>query len=64
MRTKGSRKYRRRTRIRGRIPLALARLVPKGKQDCGAHEWYRSEGETWRCYHCQVGVARSHSRPQ
>ncbi|MGO9976883.1 MAG: hypothetical protein ACLP01_29610 [Solirubrobacteraceae bacterium] len=36
-------------------------LVPKGRRDCGNHEWYRSELSTWRCYHCEVGV--THEMP-
>jgi hypothetical protein len=37
----------------------LARLVPKGRRDCGAHEWYRADEATWRCYHCEPAVATS-----
>jgi len=52
-------RYRLRTWLRGRLPVALARLVPKGRRDCGAHEWYRADNETWRCYHCQAGVSKT-----
>jgi hypothetical protein len=37
----------------------LADVVPKGARDCGAHEWYRADEQTWRCYHCEPGVASS-----
>jgi hypothetical protein len=50
-------RYRWRTWLRGRLPSRLAGLVPKGRRDCGAHEWYRSEPGTWRCYHCEAGLA-------
>lgn len=49
-------KHRWRTAWRTRLPLFLVEVVPKGRTDCGAHEWYLSEGTTWRCYHCAVGV--------
>lgn len=49
--------YRLRTWLRGRLPVALARLVPKGRRDCGAHEWYRANEGTWRCYHCEPGIS-------
>lgn len=52
-------RYRLRTWLRGRLPVALADLVPKGARDCGAHEWYRADAGTWRCYHCEPGVASS-----
>ena len=52
-------RYRLRTWLRGRLPVALADRVPKGARDCGAHEWYRADGQTWRCYHCEPGVASS-----
>ena len=52
-------RYRLRTWLRGRLPVAVADLVPKGARDCGAHEWYRADRQTWRCYHCEPGVARS-----
>jgi hypothetical protein len=49
-------RYRLRTRIRGRLPVALQWLSPKGERDCGDHEWHRADAATWRCYHCEVGV--------
>jgi len=51
-------KYRARTRLRGALPGRLSDLFPKGKGDCGRHEWYRSDGSTWCCYHCEVGVSK------
>lgn len=51
-------RYRFRTWLRGSLPDALARLVPKGRHDCGAHEWYRADRDVWRCYHCEPGIAR------
>ncbi len=50
-------KYRLRTSVRGSLPYRLLWLSPKGRGDCGHHEWYRSEGETWRCYHCEAGIS-------
>jgi len=50
-------KYRFRTRLRGSLPDWLLWISPKGISDCGDHEWYLSEGDTWRCYHCTVGVS-------
>lgn len=52
-------RYRFRTWLRGRLPVALADFVPKGHRDCGAHEWYRADERTWRCYHCKPAIARS-----
>lgn len=52
-------RYRWRTWLRGRLPWALVDLVPKGRRDCGAHEWHRADEATDRCYHCEVGV-RAH----
>src|SRR6185295_2595858 len=49
-------RYRLRTRIRQLLPFALIGLAPKGKTDCGDHEWYRSTDEVYRCYHCIVGI--------
>jgi hypothetical protein len=33
--------------------------MPKGRHDCGAHEWYRAEEQTWRCYYCEPAVAHT-----
>jgi len=52
-------RYRFRTWMRGHLPVALADLLSKGHRDCGAHEWYRADEETWRCYHCEPAIARS-----
>src|ERR1700691_2024823 len=52
-------RYRLRTWLRGRLPVALADLVPKGARDGGAHESYRADQQTWRCSHCEPGVASS-----
>lgn len=52
-------RYRLRTWLRGSLPATLARLAPKGRRDCGAHEWYRADEQTWRCYHCEPAVATS-----
>jgi hypothetical protein len=52
-------RYRLRTWLRGRLPVALADRVPKGARDCGTHEWYRADQQTWRCYHCEPGAASS-----
>ncbi len=58
MRMDGGR-YRLRTWLRGRLPRSLAGLAPKGRRDCGAHEWYRADEQTWRCYHCKPAIATS-----
>jgi hypothetical protein len=50
-----TRRYRLRTALRRHLPWNLVWLAPKGKDDCGAHEWYREAGEIWRCYHCKAG---------
>jgi hypothetical protein len=52
-------RYRLRTWLRGRLPIALADIVPKGARDCGDHEWYRADAQTWRCYHCEPAAALS-----
>jgi hypothetical protein len=50
-------KYRWRTWLRRQLPWWLIDLgvAPKGKHDCGAHEWYREDDELALCYHCEVG---------
>jgi len=45
--------------LRRRLPSGLSSLVPKGRGDCGAHEWYRADEQTWRCYYCEPAVAHS-----
>jgi hypothetical protein len=52
-------RYRLRTWLRGRLPVALADLVPKGARDCGDHEWYRADEQAWRCYHCEPAITSS-----
>lgn len=49
-------KYRNRTALREALPERLSVLVRKGQHDCGDHEWYRADEQTWLCYHCDVGV--------
>ena len=49
-------KYRLRTWLRGNLPAALSRFLPKGSSDCGNHEWYNSNDQVDHCYHCEVGV--------
>jgi len=51
-------KYRHRTALRESLPEFLAALIPKGRQDCGNHEWYKADEHLWRCYHCEPGIAR------
>ena len=48
--------YRWRTNLRGRLPYVLADLIPKGRRDCGQHEWYNSDYIVERCYHGVVGI--------
>jgi len=49
-------KYRWRTVLRTHLPGWALGLAPKGRADCGNHEWYRSEARSWRCYHCAEGL--------
>jgi hypothetical protein len=49
-------RHRWRTWLRVHLPMWATGLVPKGETDCGNHEWYRSDAQTWRCYHCSVGI--------
>jgi len=48
-------RYRIRTWLRGLAPRPVAAMIPKGRHDCGRHEWYRASEITDRCYHCVVG---------
>jgi hypothetical protein len=48
-------RYRWRTALRRRLPYALIGLSPKGRRDCGYHQWYKSTEDTDHCYHCEVG---------
>lgn len=52
-------RYRWRTWLRVRAPMAIAHLIAKGNRDCGRHEWYRHDATTYLCYHCDVGHRRS-----
>lgn len=52
-------KYRYRTLLREHLPAPLSALFPKGRKPCGKHEWYKAEEQTWRCYHCQPGLAHT-----
>jgi hypothetical protein len=49
-------RYRLRTYFREHSPDRIAMLIPKGAHDCGNHEWYLDQPQTWRCYHCEVGL--------
>jgi hypothetical protein len=49
-------KYRLRTWVRAHAPYFIADRIPKGRKDCGNHEWYRSDEYTDHCYHCEVGI--------
>lgn len=55
----GNGKYRYRTALRERLPEQFAGLIPKGRNDCGDHEWYKSAEDAWRCYHCQPGLTHT-----
>lgn len=48
-------RYRWRTTLRSNLPPPLWRLVPKGRKDCGEHEWYKSTEDWDACYHCEAG---------
>lgn len=52
-------RYRVRAWLRRRLPGTLANVIPKGSGDCGSHEWYRADEQTWRCYYCEPAIARS-----
>ena len=49
-------KYRWRTWMRHHAPGPVTRLFAKGRDDCGAHEWYNHDDRVDHCYHCLVGV--------
>ena len=49
-------RFRFRSWLRTNLPDAFGQLFPKGTSDCGNHEWYNSDNEVDRCYHCAVGV--------
>ena len=56
-------KYRWRTRLRVVLPYWCMALFPKGTQDCGAHEWYRSDETRYHCYHCTAVTSRPPATP-
>jgi hypothetical protein len=49
-------KYRWRARVRERLPRRLGWLSPKGRVDCGNHDWYNEDNRVERCYYCVAGV--------
>jgi hypothetical protein len=53
MRRRG--KYRWRTWLRRHLPRPLCWAFPKGRKDCGAHEWHRAHDLYDLCYHCEPG---------
>ena len=55
--------YRWRTETRKHLPWFILNLgvAAKGKQDCGAHEWYNRDNVVANCYHCQVGERPWHA---
>ncbi|WP_144127166.1 hypothetical protein [Catellatospora sichuanensis] len=50
-------RFRRRTRLRRRLPWLMVNLGVAGKpnDDCGDHEWYNSDNVVEHCYHCAAG---------
>jgi len=42
--------------MRRNAPGFMTGLFPKGRHDCGAHEWYNHDDVVDRCYHCLEGV--------
>lgn len=52
-------RYRTRAWLRSRLPGVLSSVVSKGRGDCGAHEWYRADDQTWHCYYCEPAVRMS-----
>ena len=49
-------RYRWRTSMRRHLPWIVMPLFPKGRKDCGNHEWALSDEDTYLCYHCSVGI--------
>jgi hypothetical protein len=47
--------YRWRTLLRIHLPFRLLWIAPKGRKDCGNHDWYNADGVVEKCYHCRVG---------
>jgi len=57
-------RYRWRTRLRTLVPFFAIDLLPKGNTDCGRHEWYGHDADTFYCYHCTVGILKAHDLPE
>jgi hypothetical protein len=55
-------KYRWRTGLRSALPWALVGWIPKGRSDCGNHDWYKQDDAVDACYHCQATRPRPVSR--
>jgi len=51
--------YRVRTALREYLPERVAARIPKGRHDCGSHEWYKATERAWRCYHCEPGLTHT-----
>ena len=45
--------------MRRHLPWIFMSLFPKGAKDCGNHEWVLSDEDTYRCYHCTIGIRRT-----
>lgn len=43
--------------------MRITWLFPKGTHDCGNHDWYRSKGNLFHCYHCEAGTLESDIAP-
>ncbi len=59
MTSMSSGRYRGRAWLRERLPSVVSSVLPKGRGDCGAHQWYRADEQTWRCYYCKPAITRS-----
>lgn len=57
-------RYRWRTRLRTWAPFWMTDFFPKGRHDCGQHEWYRHDSDTFHCYHCKVGILKTRELPE
>ena len=51
-------KYRFRTWLRMHTPWVISERIPKGRHDCGNHEWYPATDGVWKCVHCEFGETR------
>lgn len=45
--------------LREHSPPFIAARITKGQDDCGDHEWYKHQEQTWRCYHCEPAVTHT-----